>query len=639
MLATLVEDAFDDPNWIFEIKWDGYRAIAEVQKRKVRLYSRNNLSFVERYAPITESLTGFEHDAVLDGEIVVLDAAGKAHFQLLQGYQSARKGTLMYFVFDLLYLDGHDLCSLPLLQRKELLAQVVGGLPNIRLSEYIEERGKAFLKAAAEQQLEGIMAKERKSTYQPGRRSRSWLKIKARFRQEAVIGGFTEPRGSRENIGSVVLGVYEGQELVYIGHAGSGFTAQTLADLREKLDPFGTRSCPFVVPPKTNAPAHWVEPRFVCEVSFSGWTAEGQMRQPTFEGLREDKSPAEVRRENPEPGDHAVAKTQKPSTGNAAKSLSSPPPGNQPSARISISGRELQLTNLNKVYWPDEGYTKRDLIDYYRGVAGVIIPYLKDRPQSLHRHPNGIRGKSFFQKDVSRQPPPEWVQTALVHSESGRKDIRTLLCQDEATLVYLANLGCIELNPGNARVGSLGRPDYMLLDLDPEDIDFDKVIEAAQAIRKLLEQVGAEAACKTSGKRGLHLYVPTGARYTHEQVKVFAELIAQVVNRRLPATTSLIRNPANRQGKVYLDFLQNGKDKTLAAPYSVRPYPGATVSTPLKWSEVKRGLNPATFTIRTLFKRLDRAGDIWAPILGPGIDLHSCLQQMTEVLKTESPKR
>jgi bifunctional non-homologous end joining protein LigD len=290
------------------------------------------------------------------------------------------------------------------------------------------------------------------------------------------------------------------------------------------------------------------------------------------------------------------------------------------------------LTNLHKVYWPEDGYTKGDLIAYYREVSGFILPYLKDRPQSLHRHPNGILGKSFFQKDMGHQPPPDWVQTVELVSESDGKITRSLLCQDEATLVYLANLGCIELNPWNARVGSLDQADYLLLDLDPEDISFDRVVEAAQAIHKVLQQVGAEAVCKTSGKRGLHVYVPFGGRYSHDQAKQFAELIARIVHHKLPSSTSLLRHPRGRQRRVYLDYLQNGKGKTLAAAYSVRPHPKATVSAPLKWTEVRRGLDPSRFTIRTMSKRLASVGDLWRPILGPGIDLAACLERLATLI-------
>jgi bifunctional non-homologous end joining protein LigD len=348
------------------------------------------------------------------------------------------------------------------------------------------------------------------------------------------------------------------------------------------------------------------------------------MRHPIFRGLREDKDTATVRRERPGPANPVLPNgPDKPPMQVSAKAA----------ARTErIGGHPVHLSNLGKVYWPQDGYTKGDLIAYYREVSAFILPYLKDRPQSLHRHPNGIDGKSFFQKDVRQQPPPDWVQTVELVADADRKSARSILCQDEATLVYLANLGCIELNPWNSRVGTLDLPDYMLLDLDPEAISFDHVVDTAQAVRKVLHRVGAESFCKTSGKRGLHVYVPFGAQYGHDEAKRFAELIARIVNRELPSTTSLVRSPSGRQGRVYLDYLQNGKGKTLAAAYSVRPRAGATVSTPLKWSEVKPGLDPARFTIRTMAKRLHRLGDLWQPVLGTGIDLPTCLERLGSLL-------
>jgi bifunctional non-homologous end joining protein LigD len=625
MLATPAEEPFDHPQWIYEVKWDGYRAIAEVEADKVRLYSRNKLAFEKRYAPIVEALEHLGHEAVLDGEVVVLDSTGKPRFQLLQEYQKSKKGTLVYQVFDLLYLDGHDLQKLPLVRRKEILTQVLGGLLNVRLSEHIPEQGVAFFDAVSRKGLEGIVGKDGRSRYQQGVRSRSWLKFKTQLRQEAVIGGFTEGQGARKGLGSLVLGVYQDGDLFYVGHAGTGFTDKTLAELGSRLDGLTQDVCPFKKRPQTNAPVQWVEPRLVCEVSFGEWTNDGNMRHPVFLGLREDKEAETVRRERPLEVVPPSGPAEPVVKDGGSKKV---PPARHASERVEIGGHVVQLTNLGKVYWPEDGYTKGDLIRYYREVSSIILPHLKDRPQSLHRHPNGIDGNSFFQKDVRQQPPPDWVETVEIISDSDGKRARTVLCQDEASLAYLANLGCIELNPWNCRVGTLDLADYLLLDLDPENISFHHVVEAAQAIRKVLEQAGAESFCKTSGKRGLHVYVPFGARYSHDQAKSFAELIARIVNSKLATTTSLVRNPSARQQRVYLDFLQNGKGKTLAAPYSVRPYPKATVSTPLKWSEVRRGLDPSRFTIRTIPKRLDDMGDLWKPVLGPGIDLPACLDRL-----------
>jgi bifunctional non-homologous end joining protein LigD len=296
---------------------------------------------------------------------------------------------------------------------------------------------------------------------------------------------------------------------------------------------------------------------------------------------------------------------------------------------VALSDNAPKLTNLSKIYWPDEGYTKGDLIDYYREVASFILPHLKDRPMSLNRHPNGITKPNFYQKDVSRQPPPAWVETVKIKLESERKTLQAPLCQDEAALLYLANLGCIEMNPWNSRVTALDRPDYLVIDLDPEAIPFTAVVEAAQAVRKVLEKAEADCYCKTSGKTGLHIYVPVGARYDYELVRQFGELIANLVNAELPETTSVVRRPALRQGKVYLDYLQNSRGQTLASAYSVRPHPGATVSTPLKWSEVTRKLDPSRFTIRTVLRRLDKVGDLWKPVIGNGIDLAKCVERLS----------
>jgi bifunctional non-homologous end joining protein LigD len=641
MLACPVDEPFDHPDWIFEVKWDGYRAVAEISDGQVRLYSRNKLSFEKRFTPIVDSLQHIGHDCVIDGEAVVLDDSGKPKFQLIQDYPKSG-GKLIYIVFDLLYLDGHNLEKLPLTRRKEILAKLVEGLPNVSVSEHVAKQGVAFYRAAEEQGLEGIIGKDGTSRYREGIRTRSWLKIKTQMRQEAVIGGFTEPQGSRHGFGSLLLGVYDNSDFIYIGHVGTGFDQKTLTEIRAKLDGLVQEACPFKSRPKPNAPVHWVRPELICEVAFTLWTNDDRIRNPVFLGLREDKEAAEVRRENPVPrqedtgkGRQGDAEMGRHGDTEKEKEKASPSPtAHRRQGVEEIGGHAVSLTNLNKVYWPEDGYTKGDLIHFYREIAEVILPHLHDRPESLHRHPNGIHEKSFFQKDMSRQPPPPWVETVPVVSEE--KKLQTPLCRNEATLVYLANLGCIELNPWHCRVGTLDQADYMVMDLDPEDISFDHVVETAQAVRKVLDEAGIESYCKTSGKRGLHIYVPLGAKYSHEVAKQVGELVAHIVHSRLPSITSLIRQPKLRQGKVYLDYLQNGEGKTLAAPYSVRPWPKATVSTPLKWTEVKRGLDPSKFTIRTLGKRLNKVGDLWKPMLGPGVDLAAGVERLTALLKKPS---
>ena len=618
MLATLVDEPFDRAGWSFEIKWDGYRAIAEVSRREVKLYSRNQTSFNSTFPTIVESLKRLRRTVVLDGEVVALDEAGRSKFQLLQNYRKTGKGRLIYCAFDLLYLDGRDLRHEPLRVRRQLLASILADLPNVIVSETVEERGVEFFRAAVKHGLEGIIAKNSESPYREDRRSLDWLKIKTHNRQEAVIGGFTEPRRSRQHLGAVVLGVFDGPDLVYIGHTGGGSDARQLADLRRRLDPLVQTTCPFQKRPKVNAPVRWVSPKLVCEVRFQEWTGDGRMRQPILLGLREDKPAHLVRREKPK---HA-----KPARATAARRTRGP------TMATEKTGMGPTFTNLDKVYWPDEGYSKGDLVGYYRDIAPTILPYLRDRPLSLHRHPDGITRPSFFQKDVSRNPPPSWVKTVPVSSESTRKTGQYVVCQDAPTLLYLANLGCIEMNPWNARVESQDYPDYLVLDLDPQDVPFGRVVETAAVVRKVFERAGAESVCKTSGKRGLHVFVPLGARYTHDKARQFAELVAQLVHSELPETTSLVRDPRKRKKRIYLDYLQNRRGQTLVAPYSLRPHPGATVSTPLHWREVKKGLDPAKFTMKSIGRRLDRVGDLWKPVLGPGIDLSECLGRLLETV-------
>jgi len=614
MLATLIEKPFDGEGWFFEVKWDGYRAIAEVVKNNVRLYSRNDKTLNGRFPALIDALETLPFDAVLDGEVVVLDEAGKAWFQLLQNHLRTGEGLLAYYVFDVLYLNGHDLRNIPLRRRKSILAQILPDIPNIRISGHVEEKGISFFRAVQKNGVEGMMAKNAASIYQSGARSREWLKIKNTLSQEAVIGGFTAPRGSRKHLGSLLLGVYEGHELLYIGRSGGGFTEDELAGMYAKLKPLITKTSPFQSSPKTETPATWVKPELVCEVRFSEWTDEGYMRQPVFLGLREDISSFDVRREMPEKN-IAAPRTYHLTTREKS------------GARMIIDGRDLQITHLEKVFWPDEGYTKGDVINYYRAMAPVILPYLKDRPESMHRFPDGIAGQSFFQKNVDDKIAP-WIQTVSMADEAKEKEIRYLLCQNEASLVYMANLGCIELHTWNSRYRTPDNPDYLVLDIDPLDIDFRYAIEAALATRDVIELAGAKGFCKTSGATGLHIYIPMGAKYTTLQVQQFAQLINLLVHERLPETTSLARPPGKRAGKVYLDYLQNRRGATVAAPYCLRPRKGAPVSAPLRWEEVNEDLSPANFHIRNMAKRIDKVGDLWRGVLRRGVDMESCLKRL-----------
>ncbi|MEW5974362.1 MAG: DNA ligase D [Acidobacteriota bacterium] len=631
MLAGTLERPFDRTGWLYEIKWDGYRAIAEVWEERVRLYSRNLLSLEERFPEVVQALLNFGHQAVLDGEVVAIDDSGKPSFQLLQGFRKGGKARLAYYVFDLLYLDGHDLRKLPLRRRKEILEALLRGQTVLLYSDHVEEQGVAFFDLAVKRGLEGIVAKDASSPYHSGQRTTWWYKIKTRRRQEAVIGGFTRPGGGRKRFGALVLGVYEKSRLTYIGHVGSGFDEAALETVHSRLQPLIQKKCPFSMQPPANTPATWVRPILVCDVTFQEWTSEGVMRAPVFVGLRDDKAARSVHRELPTAIKDRATEREQPATVLGRRPACAELKRGQNTFDLAVGDRVVKLTNLNKVYWPAERYTKYDLISYYRAVAQFILPYLKDRPQSLNRHPDGIEGEGFYQKHVEN--PPDWISTVNVRSDSKRKEIKFLLCQDEATLIYLANLGCIELNPWSSRLGLLDRPDYLVIDLDPEDVPFSEVIRAALCVQEVLTWARAESVCKTSGKTGLHVYVPLGARYSYDQCRQFAEILVHLVHQKLPQSTSLVRQPARRRHKVYLDFLQNRRGQTLAAPYSVRPHPQATVSAPLRWDEVQPGLDPASFTIRTLPERLGRVGDLWQTVLGPGIDIEKCLERLSRGMK------
>lgn len=604
MLATLVDKPFSSAGWFFEVKWDGYRAIAEVSDGKVKLYSRNQISFVDRFPKIVEKLWKIKHDVIIDGEIVALDDEGRPKFQLLQDYLKFKEGQLVYYVFDLLALDGVDLTKRPLSERKEKLNEVLPKSNVIVFGEHIEKEGEKFFEAASVQGLEGIMAKKADSTYQPGVRGRDWLKIKTHRRQEVVIAGFTKPRGSRKYFGSLILGVYERGKLVYVGHCGGGFDERSLSDIYKKLRPLVVKVSPFGYEPGTNELVTWVKPKLVGEVKFAEWTNEGLMRQPVFVGLREDKKASEVKRES----EHQFAK--------------------EASEKVeTIAGREVILTHPSKVFFPKEKITKGDLVDYYRSIAKFILPHLSDRPLALLRYPDGIKGEGFYHKDVG-EIVPDWIETVPIRSESEGRTIDYALCQNEAALVYFVNLGCVDFHIWTSRKESLGYPDYAIIDLDPEDVPFENVIKTAEVAYDILEGARVEAFLKTSGGRGLHIYIPLGAKYSHDQAKDFAELICTLINQRLPQLTSMERLPSKRKGKVYLDYLQNGFSKNTVAVYSVRPREAALVSTPLLWSELTRKLSPGQFTIRNIRIRLEKVGDIFKPTLGRGVDLVRALRQL-----------
>ncbi len=605
MLAYLADKPFTRKGWSFEIKWDGYRIIAHVQDKKVILYSRSHQDYTQIFSPVSNALAKQNINAILDGEVVVLDKEGRAHFQLLQQFQKTQQGDLVYYVFDLLWLNGDDLRELPLADRKKKLIKLLHPNAKIRISEHVVTEGEAFFKVAAEQGLEGIMAKDLNSPYFSGKRSHSWLKMKTVHQEEAIIAGYTAPRGSRQHIGSLILGTFKNKELVYIGHSSGKLNEQGLASLKKKLDPLVRVTSPFKNPPKTNAAVTWVKPVRVCEVVFTEWTQDGHLRHPVFIGLRQDKPARKVHREQ------TIKDSQALSCGN----------------------HRIKLSHVTKIYFPKDGYTKKDLIDYYRSIAPVILPHIKDRPEVLHRYPDGIEQSDFFQKNITHAP--EWIKTKIFYSENKNKAVKYLVCQNEAALIYMVNLGCVEINPWLSRIQSPEQPDFCVLDLDPENISFAEVITTAKTIHTILEKTGIPNFCKTSGKRGMHIYIPLSGRYDFDQSRQLAEIIAILAHDRLPETTSLTRSPLLRQGKVYIDYLQNRAHQTVASPYSVRPTAGASVSTPLHWREVNKRLDPGRFTIKTIHKRIEKNDDIWKEILKSSINMRKALTELRKLMASE----
>lgn len=617
MLASPDVPAFDDPDWLFEIKWDGYRAVAETGGKEVRLYSRNGLSFAEAYPAITAELSGIKRRMILDGEIVAVDQNGRPDFQLLQHAAAEADTALVYHVFDLLELDGKDLTSLPLIERKELLLRNLPIGEHVKYCDHISGRGKDFFAAAKAQDLEGIIAKRKDGTYHKGVRSKSWLKIKNHLAQEVVIGGYTAPRNSRQHFGALLLGVYEKDRLRYAGHTGTGFDARSLKELSALMKPLERTTSPFAEEVDANSPATWITPKLVAQVKFTEWTRDGHMRHPVYLGLRPDKDAKEVHKEKT-PATNSGANVRS-KVMNVRKAKAQPARKEQVANEREVkAGRHtVRLTNLNKVFWPKEGFTKGDLLAYYERMAPVILPHLKDRPESLYRTPNGIKGPGFFQKDAGGQAPG-WVPSVKIPSDSrDGEDIDYILCNDLGTLLYLVNLGCIEINPWTSRKQHLLKPDHLVMDLDPSKGNtFDDVVEAALAVKVVLDHIGATGYCKTSGSTGIHIYIPTGGRYTYDELAPVAKNIMRVVQGLLPDTTTLERSLAARsKKKIYLDHLQNRKGQTLASVYSVRPKPGATVSTPLDWDEVKPGLDLRAFTMETVPERVEKKGDLFHGVL------------------------
>jgi len=641
MLATLVNEPFDKEGWVYEIKWDGYRALAIIDNGKTELVSRNNKSFNEKFYPVTAQLKKLKKRMIIDGEIVVLNEQGISDFGKLQNWRSEADGELYFYIFDILWLDDKELFALPLSERKKILNRTVKENGLIRISQAFEEPGIHFFKTAKEMGLEGIIAKKKDSVYLPGLRSQEWLKIKANKRQEMVIGGYTINDDTAKPFSSLLVGVYEGSKFVYTGKVGTGFNIATQKSILQKLKPLLTKKPPFNEIPDINKPsrfrpdpphatAYWVKPKIVCEVSFTEMTTDGVMRHPSFEGLRIDKNAGAVVKEKAMATKKIVEKKSpslkkeminKPSAAGRKTLLN---PHDEMQVR-KVNGHDLKFTNLSKLYWPDEKISKRDMINYYYQVAPFILPYLKGRPQSMYRHPDGIKGESFYYKDITGKAPA-WLETYQYKSDADNRVRNYLVAKDDASLLYMASLGCIEMNPWHSKATE-DYPDWCIIDLDPDKNTFEQVIQAAQVTKKVLDSLGVESYPKTSGSTGIHIYIPLSAKYTYAQSKEFARVIARLVHQELPKFTSIERAVKDRKGKMYIDFLQNRPQATVSAPYSIRPKPGATVSMPLHWDEVKKGLKMKDFTMFNAMDRIQKLGDIFKPVLGKGINLTNVVKQ------------
>ena len=682
MKATLGDRPFSDPDWFFELKLDGYRVEAVVDGRNVRLWTRNKQD-AARYFPDLASgaPTWIRADsAVVDGEVVALDEQGRPQFSLLQdragmgrfgprgiepdkdkGPAKPRfEAPIVYYVFDILYHDGRLLLDVPLEQRKRLLRSVLREHNVVRFGSHIEGDGEEFYEIVGKQGLEGVVAKLRTSLYEPGRRSRSWLKIKIRREQEAIVVGYEPGKGARADLGSLILAVYDDGELRYVGEVGSGLDGRTIRQLKAELDAHLVDKPPVVNPPRIRG-AKWSEPRLVVRVEFSEWTDDGYLRQAAYKGIDVGKEPKTVIREREmstlkaaheaeqigsnkakTAGGRWVARKStagKSAVGKSAAKKSvdpfledsanrSDPPQAATAEEMAalealgkegnweIGGHEVHLTNLDKVLFPEPGFTKRDLIRYYVTVSPVMLPYLRDRPLNLSRWPDGVTGKTFWQKQIPGHTP-EWV-ARWDYPQAGSSESHTYLVADRvATMAWLANHATIDMHPWTSRITSYRNPTYALIDIDPgTQTTFDEVVTLAKLYRVALEHLGVKARPKVTGKRGIQIWVPIEPKYTYRETSAWVESISRAVGATVPNLVSWEWGKSSRGGKARLDFTQNAINKTLVAPYAVRPVANAAVSAPIEWDELEDAdLRPDRWDIRTILDRIRERGDLFSPVL------------------------
>jgi bifunctional non-homologous end joining protein LigD len=596
MLATQEEHVPHGEGWTFEVKFDGYRAIAYIRGGECKLVSRNGNDLTGRFAEVARALVKAVRspNAVVDGEIARIDTTGRTSFSELQ----QGSGQLVYYAFDLLELDGEPLVDLPLHERKERLTNLIDlRVGSVAVSEGFDD-GDALFEVARSQSLEGIVAKRVDSTYKSGRRTRDWLKLKAENNDEFVIAGYTRGAGRRAGtFGALVLAVHEGGGLRYVGNVGTGFDDAEIRRLLTLLKPLHRDTTPFAEAPKMprirKGDVQWVEPRLVAQVRYGEWTHDGRLRHPAYLGLRDDKDADEV---------------------------TTPTVAEAPLEDVIRKGkRKLKLSNLDKPFWPDEGITKGDLLRYYRDVAPVLVPHLKDRPFTMRRYPHGAYSEAFFQKDAPKHMP-EWIPTfhANVSSRDSARTKRWIdfpLVNDELALLWMVNMGCIDMNAWYSRVDKPDRPDFVLFDLDPTpEVPWRQTIEVALILKELLDALELQSFPKTSGGKGFHVLVPLDRRSTYADSREFAEIVAGAIVRAHPKLATTEWSKARRRG-VLIDANQNGEGKTIASVYSVRPKPNAPVSAPFRWDEVDDKLDPADYTMQTVLERVREHGDLYAGVL------------------------
>jgi bifunctional non-homologous end joining protein LigD len=622
-LARTADEPFDNDKWLFEIKYDGVRVLAIRDGENARLYARSGTDITNRYPEVVLALNSIALDRfVLDGEIVAPDERGRPSFQLLQrrmhvndARQIARLSVALpvsYYVFDLLGFDRFDTRTLPLEERKRLLGELIHSEGPVRYCDHVIGRGKDFYAAIAEHELEGVLAKLRESPYR-GTRTGDWLKIKRPLTRQFVIGGYSNPDGTRTHFGALLLGQYEsGGRLRYTDKVGTGFSLEKLREIFAMLEERAQPTSPFRKPasgePTPEKNAHFVRPELVCNVRFTEWTDRGGIRHPSFLGMAEDADPRDCIYEGPA-GDSAspsdgVSEELADRGQNGGANVKASKGKGKP-ATPAAAAPKASLTNPEKIFWPKEGYTKGDLVAYYRAISRWMLPYLKDRPVMLTRFPDGIEGKMFYQKDAPAFVP-RWIRTEKIYSEDSQREISYFILDSEEALAYVANLAAITIHIWSSRIPHLERPDWLLFDIDPKGSTTRHAVEVAREVGAVLREVGLEPCLKTSGQMGIHVVVGLAPKYTYDQAKMFSELVAQVVVNRLPKIATINRNPRSRNGRVYIDYLQLGHGKTIAAPFSVRPMPRAPVSAPMTWRELKPSLDPAVYNIETVPPRMSR---------------------------------